>query len=333
MTIMITGGAGYIGSHICVELMRAGNSVVIFDNFHNSHSEVLNRIKGITGIFPAHIIGDVRDRELLTSTLATHRCNAVIHLAGLKSIVRSFSDPVRYYDNNVIGTLGVIQAMRDADVHKLVFSSSATVYGEPGSLPLGEDHPLMPCSPYGRTKLIAEQMLGDLAVANNSFKIAILRYFNPVGAHESGLMGEDPQGTPSNLMPLIAQVAAGRRPHLTVFGNDYRTPDGTGVRDYVHVLDLAAAHLRALEGLETQNQITVNLGTGQGTSVLDLVRAFSKVCGKEIPIVFAPRRERDVASCYARPNLANQILGWRSMRDLNEMCKDAWRWQSNNPRG
>ena len=330
---MVTGGAGYIGSHICVELMRAGNSVVIFDNFCNSHREVVNRIKAITGISPAVICGDVRDRGLLTNTLATHRCDAVIHLAGLKSIAESISDPVRYYDDNVIGALGLVQAMRDTGVDKLVFSSSATVYGEPVCLPLREDHPLSPNNPYGRTKLIVEHMLGDVAISHGSLRIAILRYFNPAGAHESGSMGEDPLGMPNNLMPFLAQVAVGRRPHLTIFGGDYDTPDGTGVRDYVHVMDLAAGHLRALEALELQNQFTINLGTGRGTSVLDLVHAFSTACGKHIPIVVAPRREGDVPSCYACPDLAQRILGWRATRDINEMCRDAWKWQSNNPEG
>jgi len=326
---MVTGGAGYIGSHVCVELMRAGHSVVILDNFCNSRGDVASRIKGITGVSPAVVSGDVRDQGLLAATLTTHRCSAVIHLAGLKSIAESVADPVRYYDNNVLGALALIEAMRETGVAKLVFSSSATVYGESASLPLREDHPLAPCNPYGRTKLIVEQMLGDLAASDSSFKLAILRYFNPAGADESGSMGEDPLGTPNNLMPILAQVACGRRPHLVVFGADYDTPDGTGVRDYVHVVDLAAGHLRALEALERQDRITVNLGTGDKTSVLDLVRAFSAACGKEIPVVFAPRREGDVASSYACSELAQQILGWRATRDLGDMCRDAWRWQSN----
>ncbi|THD70061.1 MAG: UDP-glucose 4-epimerase GalE [Bradyrhizobium sp.] len=333
MTIMVTGGAGYIGSHVCVELMRAGHSIVIFDNFCNSHREAVNRIGVIAGVSPTVIDGDVRDRGLLASTLANYRCSAVIHLAGLKSIAESVSDPIRYYDNNVYGTLGLVQAMRDTGVHKLVFSSSATVYGAPVYLPLREDHPLAPCNPYGRTKLMIEQMLGDLAASDGSLKIAILRYFNPAGAHESGLIGEDPRGTPNNVMPFLAQVAIGRRPHLTIFGKDYDTPDGTGVRDYLHVTDLAVGHLRALDALERQDRIKVNLGTGRGTSVLDLVEAFSAACGKHIPVVFAPRREGDVASSYASCDLAQQILGWRATRDLKAMCRDAWKWQSSNPQG
>jgi len=330
MTIMVTGGAGYIGSHVCVELMRAGHSIVIFDNFCNSHRETVNRITNIARFSPAVVEGDVRDRALVASTLANHRCSAVVHLAGLKSITESTSDPIRYYDTNVRGTLGLVQAMRDSGVRKLVFSSSATVYGSSDCSRLREDHPLSPCNPYGRTKLMIEQMLSDLAASDDSFKIAVLRYFNPAGAHESGLIGENPLGTPNNLMPFLAQVAVGRRPHLTIFGKDYDTPDGTGVRDYLHVTDLAEGHLRALEGLEIRHQITVNLGTGRGTSVLDLVQAFSMACGKRIPIVFAPRREGDVATSCACPDLAQRILGWHATRDLKDMCRDAWKWQSGN---
>src|ERR1700722_166301 len=333
MTIMVTGGAGYIGSPTCVELIRAGHSVVILDNFCNSHGEVLNRIRRITGASIEVVHGDVRDRDVLAATLAAHRCTAVIHFAGLKSVAESVSQPLLYYDNNVLGTLRLLQAMEDAGVHKLVFSSSATVYGEPVSLPLTEDHPCSPVSPYGRTKLMIEEMLGDFAASSASLGIAILRYFNPAGAHESGLMGEDPLGTPNNLMPFLAQVAVGRRPHLNVFGNDYDTPDGTGVRDYVHVMDIAAGHVRALECLEKQRLIKVNLGTGRGTSVLELVRAFSRASGRDIPLAFAPRRDGDVASCYASPDLAHDVLGWRATRGLDEICRDSWRWQSGNPEG
>lgn len=269
----------------------------------------------------------------MTHTLADFRCSAVIHLAGLKSIGESVSEPIRYYDNNVYGTLVLLQAMRDSGVRKLVFSSSATVYGAPVYLPLREDHPLSPCNPYGRTKLTVEQILGDHAASYASLKIAILRYFNPAGAHESGLIGEDALGTPGSLMSLLAEVAIGRRPLLKVFGKDYDTPDGTGVRDYLHVADLATGHLRALEALEKQERIKVNLATGRGTSVLDVVQAFSAACGKAIPIVFAPRREGDVASSYASPDLAQRFLSWRATRDLEEMCSDTWRWRSNNPDG
>ncbi len=333
MTIMVTGGAGYIGSHTCVELISKGYSIVIFDNFCNSQTEVLNRIERITGVSPAVVQGDVRDRDLLKNTMIKYQCSAVIHFAGLKSVADSVAQPLEYYDNNVLGTLRLIQAMQDTNVRNLVFSSSATVYGEPITLPLKEDHRLLPVNPYGRTKLIVEEMLNDLASSSDSFKIAVLRYFNPVGAHESGLIGEDPNGVPNNLMPFIAQVAVGRRAHLSVLGTDYDTPDGTGVRDYVHVMDVAAGHLRALECLERQRLIKVNLGAGRGTSVLELAHAFSRASGKDIPIVFAPRREGDIACSYACPDLAQQTLGWRAKRDLNDMCNDTWKWQSSNPAG
>jgi UDP-glucose 4-epimerase len=333
MTIMVTGGAGYIGSHTCVELISKGYSTVIFDNFCNSQTEVLNRIERITGASPAVVQGDVRDRDLLKTTMNKYQCSAVIHFAGLKSVADSVAQPLEYYDNNVLGTLRLIQAMQDTNVRKLVFSSSATVYGEPITLPFKEDHRLLPVNPYGRTKLIVEEMLSDLASSSDSFKIAVLRYFNPVGAHESGLIGEDPSGVPNNLMPFVAQVAVGRRPHLSVFGADYDTPDGTGVRDYVHVMDVAAGHLRALECLEKQRLIKVNLGTGRGTSVLELAHAFSRASGKDIPVVFAPRRKGDTACSYACPDLAQQTLGWRAKRDLNDMCNDTWKWQSSNPLG
>lgn len=333
MSILVTGGAGYIGSHTCVELITNGYSIVIFDNFSNSQREVLNRIERITGIAPAVVHGDVRDRDLLRTTLSKHHCEGVIHFAGLKSVAESVARPLEYYDNNVTGTLRLVQAMEDTNVRSLVFSSSATVYGEPISLPLKEDHRLMPSNPYGRTKLMVEEMLSDLASSSSSFKIAILRYFNPIGAHESGQIGENPNGEPNNLMPFIAQVALGRRPHLNVFGRDYDTPDGTGIRDYVHVMDVAAGHLRALEGLERQRLLKVNLGTGRGTSVLELAEAFSIASGKNIPIVSTPRRDGDIACYYASPDLALQTLGWQATRDLSAMCKDTWNWQSSNPHG
>jgi UDP-glucose 4-epimerase len=335
MTVMITGGAGYIGSHACVELMSHGHDVVIYDNFGNSHREVLTRIARLTGTIPALVEGDVRDRDALASALRDHHCDAVVHFAGLKSVADSVRDPALYYDNNVVGTLRLIEAMRDADVRKLVFSSSATVYGEPNALPLKEDHPLSPLNPYGRTKRMVEDMLGDIAASPDAPKVAILRYFNPVGAHDSGLMGEDPHGVPNNLMPFISQVAVGRRPYrcLKVFGNDYDTPDGTGIRDYVHVMDLAAGHLRALERLETQDFITANLGTGRGSSVLEMVGAFARASGREIPVEFAPRRDGDIASYYASPALAGQLLSWQAMRNLDDMCRDAWNWQRGNPDG
>jgi len=333
MTIMITGGAGYIGSHTCVELIREGYSTVILDNFSNSRKEVLSRIERITGVSPAVVQGDVRDRDLLKTTMIKYQCSAVIHFAGLKSVSESVAQPLEYYDNNVLGTLKLIQAMQDTNVCNLVFSSSATVYGEPITLPFKEDHRLLPVSPYGRTKLIVEEILEVLVRSSDSFNIAALRYFNPVGAHESGLIGEDPSGVPNNLMPYVAQVAVGRQPSLTVFGADYDTPDGTGVRDYVHVMDIAEGHLRALECLDKQRLLKVNLGTGRGTSVLELVNAFSKASGRNIPIAYAPRREGDVACFYACPDLARQILGWQAKRDLNDMCNDTWKWQSRNPLG
>lgn len=333
MTIMVTGGAGYIGSHTCVELIKAGHAVVVLDNFCNSQQEALKRVGTISGVAPVIVRGDVRDRELVRATLEQYRCSAVIHFAGLKAVGDSVARPVDYYDNNVVGSLRLLQAMQDAKVRKLVFSSSATVYGEPLSLPFKEDHSLLPVNPYGRTKLMVEEMLSDLAVADPSFQIAILRYFNPVGSHESGLIGEDPSGVPNNLMPFIAQVAAGRRPHLNVFGKDYDTPDGTGIRDYIHVMDLAEGHLKALDHLDRTRFFKVNLGTGHGTSVLELVQAYAQASGREIPLVFAPRREGDIASCYACPELAEQLLGWRAERSLTQMCGDVWRWQNNNPDG
>ena len=333
MTIMVTGGAGYIGSHTCVELIRTGHSVVVLDNFCNSQEEALKRIGLITGVAPVMVRGDVRDRELVQATLEKYQCSAVIHFAGLKAVGDSVARPVEYYDNNFVGSLRLVEAMQNAKVRKLVFSSSATVYGEPLSLPFKEDHSLLPVNPYGQTKLMVEQMLSDLAASDSSFEIAILRYFNPVGSHESGLIGEDPRGVPNNLMPFIAQVASGRRPHVNVFGKDYDTPDGTGIRDYIHVTDLAEGHLKALNHLDRERFFKVNLGTGRGTSVIELVQAFSKACGKDIPLVYAPRREGDIACFYACPDLAERMLGWRAERSLAEMCSDVWRWQNKNPEG
>jgi UDP-glucose 4-epimerase len=333
MKIMVAGGAGYIGSHTCVELIDAGHEVVIFDNFCNSNVEVVRRIERITGAAPVVVRGDVRDCDLVTETLATHRCEAVIHFAGLKSVAESVSKPLLYYDTNVLGSMKLVQAMKNVGVTKLVFSSSATVYGDPIFLPLTEDHPKSPYSPYGRTKLVVEDMLMEVVQSTENFKVAILRYFNPVGCHSSGLIGEDPLGVPSNLMPFIAQVAVGRRSHVNIFGNDYSTPDGTGIRDYVHVVDLAIGHLRALEHLDGEDFMQVNLGTGRGSSVLELVRTFSRACGKHIPFVFTARREGDVASYYACTDLAHKTLGWQATRKLHDMCVDTWRWQSQNPNG
>ena len=333
MTVLITGGAGYIGSHTCVELISKGYPIVIYDNFCNSQTEVLNRIDQITGVAPEVVQGDVRNSDLLKDTIVKYQCDSVIHFAGLKAVADSVAQPLEYYDNNVLGSLRLLHALQNTSVRRLVFSSSATVYGEPVALPLREDHRLSPVNPYGRTKLMVEEMLKDLANSSDSLQIAIMRYFNPVGAHQSGLIGEDPTGTPNNLMPLIAQVAVGRRPCVNVYGTDYDTPDGTGVRDYVHVMDVAAGHLRALECLIKQRLIEVNLGTGRGTSVLELVHAFSTASGKEIPVVFAPRRDGDVACAYACPEFAEQTLGWRATRNLDDMCNDTWNWQSRNPQG
>ena len=332
--IFVTGGAGYIGSHTCVELLNAGHTVTVFDNLSNSQPEALQRVERITGKSVHFIEGDIRDQAALTAALQASQPTAVIHFAGLKAVGESVAQPLHYYDNNVVGTLCLLRAMQAAAVKTLVFSSSATVYGDPQRLPLTEDHPLSATNPYGQTKLVIENMLRDLYRSDAAWRIAILRYFNPVGAHASGLIGEDPQGVPNNLLPYVAQVAVGRRDCLNVWGNDYPTPDGTGVRDYIHVVDLALGHLAALDQLDKAPQcLTVNLGTGTGYSVLDMVRAFSAASGRPIAHRFSPRRAGDVAACYADPALALQRLGWCAERDLATMCADAWRWQSNNPNG
>ena len=333
--ILVTGGAGYIGSHTCVELLRAGHNITVFDNFCNSHPESLERVQRITGKRFRFIRDDIRDRGALVTALRESGAQSVIHFAGLKAVGESVQQPLSYYDNNVMGSMRLLEAMGICGVKTLVFSSSATVYGDPQRLPLTEDHPLSATNPYGQTKLTVEQMLRDLQRSDTSWRIGILRYFNPVGAHESGLIGEDPQGTPNNLMPLVAQVAVGLRPHLNVFGNDYPTPDGTGVRDYIHVADLALGHLKALEALRRSPAecLTVNLGTGTGYSVWEIVRAFEEASGKRVAYTVAPRRPGDVAACYADPSKAATLLGWRAERNLADMCADAWRWQSLNPHG
>ncbi len=332
--ILVTGGAGYIGSHTCVELLNAGHGVTVFDNFSNSQPESLARVEHITGRKVHLVEGDIRDRDALVGALRSSGATAVIHFAGLKAVGESVGQPLAYYDNNVVGSLRLLEAMAQCDVRSLVFSSSATVYGEPQRLPLTEDHPLSATNPYGRTKLVIEDMLRDVHRSDPLWRMSILRYFNPVGAHSSGLIGEDPQGIPNNLMPFVAQVAVGRREFVNVWGNDYATPDGTGVRDYIHVVDLAAGHLKALERLQRHAEcLAINLGTGVGYSVLDMLRAFEQASGKPVPYRIAARREGDIASCYADPSQAAALLGWRASRDLQAMCVDAWRWQCDNPHG
>ena len=335
MNILVTGGAGYIGSHTCVELLSAGFDVTVFDNFCNSHPEALARVERITGKKLTLVRGDVRDRAALVGALRDSGANAVIHFAGLKAVGESVEKPLFYYDNNVVGTLRLLEAMGECGVKTLVFSSSATVYGDPQCLPLTEDHPLSATNPYGRSKLIIEEILRDLFRSDPSWCLGLLRYFNPVGAHVSGLIGEDPQGIPNNLLPFVAQVAIGRREFLNVWGDDYPTPDGTGVRDYIHVVDLARGHIKALERLQAQAPecLTVNLGTGTGYSVLEMVRAFEQASGKPVPYRVGPRRSGDIASCYAEPKLALDLLGWQAELGLDTMCADAWRWQSGNPEG
>ena len=331
--ILVTGGAGYIGSHTCVELLNAGHDVVVVDNLANSSRKSLERVERITGRPLIFQQGDIRDQAMLAELMRRHRVRAVMHFAGLKAVGESVEKPITYYDNNLGGTLALLSAMKDAGVTTLVFSSSATVYGEPQKLPLDESHPLSATNPYGRSKLMIEDILRDHHLAAPDWSIAILRYFNPVGAHESGLIGESPLGIPNNLLPFVAQVAVGRRQHLNVWGSDYPTPDGTGVRDYIHVVDLAIGHVMALDKLRRGDLLTVNLGTGTGTSVLQIVEAFGKASGREIPVVVAPRRPGDVASCYADAAAAERMLGWKAGRSLAQMCADHWRWQLDNPNG
>ncbi len=332
--ILVTGGAGYIGSHTVVELLDAGFSVVVFDNLSNSRRTVIDRIIGLTGKPLDFVEGDIRDSGSLNKIFSEHSISAVIHFAGLKAVGESVEKPLEYYDNNVRGTLELLAAMRVAKVKTLVFSSSATVYGDPATTPINEDFPRSATNPYGRSKLIIEDVLGDLYKAEAGWQIACLRYFNPVGAHESGLIGEDPQGVPNNLMPYIAQVAVGRREYLNIFGSDYPTPDGTGVRDYIHVMDLAEGHVAALNYLHTEGGLlALNLGTGHGVSVLQLIKAFEQASGKIIPFRLTERRRGDIAQCWADPSLAKRKMDWVAHRSLNDMCVDAWRWQSNSPNG
>lgn len=332
--VLVTGGAGYIGAHCCVALIEAGHEPVIFDNLSNAHEGVVGRIARITGTRPEFVRADIRDEAALDAVFAGHEIGAVIHFAALKAVAESVARPLDYFDNNVHGSLRLLSAMRRAGVRTLVFSSSATVYGDPASVPVAEDFPLGVTNPYGRSKLMVEEMLEDLVHAEPGWRVARLRYFNPVGAHGSGLIGEDPRGIPDNLVPYIAQVAAGRRERLTVFGDDYPTPDGTGVRDYIHVMDLAEGHVAALGHLARRDGLlTLNLGTGRGYSVLEMVRAFEEASGRAVPYDIAARRPGDVAQCYADPSLAARVLGWRAHRSLEEMCADSWRWQRDNPNG
>lgn len=334
MNILVTGGAGYIGSHTCVELIGAGHGVAVLDNLSNSKEESLARVRKITGVDFPFYQADLLDRTGLARIFDERPIDAVVHFAGLKAVGESVSQPLRYYHNNVTGTLNLCRAMGDHGVKNLVFSSSATVYGEPSRVPISEDFPLQATNPYGRSKLMIEEILKDLHGSDPGWNIALLRYFNPVGAHASGLIGEDPNDIPNNLMPFVSQVAIGKLPVLSVFGNDYPTHDGTGVRDYIHVVDLAAGHLHALQKLASNpGVVAYNLGTGRGYSVLDMVKAFEKASGRKVAYRIVPRRAGDIASCYADPSKAHGELGWKASRGIDEMCEDTWRWQSMNPGG
>ncbi|BFL83167.1 UDP-glucose 4-epimerase GalE [Shewanella baltica] len=334
MTILVTGGAGYIGTHTVVELLNAGSDVIVLDNLSNSSIEALNRVERITGKSVTFYQGDILNKALLQKVFNDHAIDSVIHFAGLKAVGESVAKPLKYYENNVTGTLILCQVMAEFKVKNLVFSSSATVYGDPASLPITEDFPTGATNPYGQSKLMVEHILADVHNADPSWNIARLRYFNPVGAHASGLIGEDPNDIPNNLMPFIAQVAVGKRAALSVFGDDYPTHDGTGVRDYIHVVDLANGHLKALAKLATKpGLVTYNLGTGQGYSVLDMVHAFEKACGKPIAYQIAPRRPGDIAACFADPTHAREDLGWQATHTLADMANSSWHWQSTNPNG
>lgn len=334
-TILVTGGTGYIGSHACVALIEAGYRPVILDNLANSSAEVVNRIEQITGYRPAFTEGDVLDSDLLDASLSEHAPSAVMHFAGLKAVGESVEQPLAYYQNNVAGSICLLQAMQRAAVRKFVFSSSATVYGDPASNPIREDFPRNAANPYGQTKFMVEEILADMHASDAGWNLACLRYFNPVGAHASGLIGEAPGGVPDNLMPYIAQVAVGQREKLNVFGSDYPTVDGTGVRDYIHVVDLVEGHVAALKYLERQNSglLNVNLGRGEGVSVLQMIAAFEQASGQEIPYELVDRRAGDVPQYWGDPSLANELLDWTAGRGVDEMCADTWRWQSGNPRG
>lgn len=335
MKILVTGGTGFIGSHTVVELQKAGYEVVIVDNLYNSKEIVLDRIETITGKRPTFYDLDVNDREGLNKVFDKEDIGAVIHFAGYKAVGESTRKPIEYYANNLGSTLVLCDVMRNHGCKKIVFSSSATVYGNPAFVPITEECPLgVTTNPYGESKSMQERILTDIYKSDNEWSVMLLRYFNPIGAHESGLMGEDPKGIPNNLLPYVAQVAAGKLEKVHVFGNDYDTPDGTGVRDYIHVVDLAKGHVKAIQGFEKLNGVNIfNLGTGVGYSVLDIIHAFAKACGKEIPYVIDPRRPGDIATCYSDPTKAKEVLGWTAEKTLEDMCRDAWNWQSKNPDG
>lgn len=332
MSVLVTGGAGYIGSHTCLELLEQGYDVVVYDNFSNGHIEALRRVEHLTGKSLVVVEGDIRDTERVRQTLADNDCSSVLHFAGLKAVGDSVTDPLSFYLNNVHGTISLFDAMNSCGIGTLVFSSSATVYGQPKWLPITENHSLSVLNPYGRTKLMVENVLRDLSAAQPC-SVAILRYFNPVGAHESGAIGEDPKGVPTNLMPYIAQVATGHRSSLRIWGDDYPTLDGTGERDYVHVVDLAKGHIAALEALKGPKMLEINLGTGTPYSVLEVVEAFRRASGRDIPVEKHGRRPGDAASCYADARLAWKLLGWTAKQNIDDMCRDHWNWQSRNPEG
>jgi UDP-glucose 4-epimerase len=335
MKILVTGGTGFIGSHTCVELLNAGYDVVIADDLSNSKALVVDRIEKITGKRPAFYQLNVCDHDALNDLFDREKIDAVIHFAGFKAVGESTHKPIEYYANNLNSTLTLCDIMRNHDVKKIVFSSSATVYGDPAFVPITEECPMGEATnPYGESKVMQERILTDIWKADHTWNVMLLRYFNPIGAHESGLIGEDPKGIPNNLLPYVSQVASGRLEKVHVFGNDYDTPDGTGVRDYIHVVDLAKGHVKAIEGMEKMDGVNIfNLGTGKGYSVLDIIKAFSKACGKEIPYVIDPRRPGDIATCYSDPSKAEKLLGWKAEKNLDDMCRDAWHWQTENPNG
>jgi len=333
-TILVTGGAGYIGSHTCLELLNAGHQVVVVDNLDNSSEESLRRVQDLTGKELTFHEVDICDRPALQKVFEGTQFDAVVHFAGLKAVGESCEIPLRYYENNIFGTIELLKVMQENSCFNIVFSSSATVYGDPATVPITEDFPLSATNPYGKTKLFIEEIMGDLCVSDERWRCVLLRYFNPIGAHESGRIGEDPQGIPNNLMPYVMQVAVGLREQLSIFGADYDTPDGTGVRDYIHVVDLAQGHLAAIDKLGGLPGCTaINLGTGQGYSVLEMVRAAEKASSRNVPYLIVDRRPGDIATCYAEPKLAADILGWQADRNLEQMCADAWRWREGSPKG